>query len=251
MKYFYFVAKGQHDIAAIGKMLTINRLKLVREVKNLDKFWRKTIQYKFPPKGDLLKRVPIPIFYQSDELSVAIQSGKGDTQLVKTLNASLTNLDEELLSGIAVFFDADHMGPQMRLTRLIAELNKSENDFLKDNFLPCIPGEVSNESLKTGVYVFPDNMSSGNLENLLLECASVSYKDILDAAIHYVQSFDKKYKLSESKQKKAIIGCIANVLKPGKANQVSIQDDNWFCQRTIEELESVLRLNEFIKKLLL
>ena len=45
------------------------------------------------------------------------------------------------------------------------------------------------------------------------------------------------------------MGCITNVMKPGKANQVSIADNEWVSERTIEESEILRRLNQEITKM--
>lgn len=48
---------------------------------------------------------------------------------------------------------------------------------------------------------------------------------------------------------KAKVGCIANVMKPGKANQVSIADNDWVSEKTLKSSQMLGRLNEEIKKM--
>lgn len=55
--------------------------------------------------------------------------------------------------------------------------------------------------------------------------------------------------MREQDKNKAIVGCITNVMKPGKANQVSIADNDWVSERTIEESEILRRLNQEITKM--
>ena len=54
----------------------------------------------------------------------------------------------------------------------------------------------------------------------------------------------------EQEAKKAIIGCIANTMKPGKANQVSIADNEWITEDTLEKCEMLKKLDDTIKKLI-
>lgn len=102
-------------------------------------------------------------------------------------------------------------------------------------------------------FVFPDNNSKGNLENLLLQTAEVEYSELLSLATEYVEkasAFCPDLK-KEPKTKKAKVGCIANAMKPGKANQVSIGDDNWVSYRTIEECSMLKMLNNSLKEMIL
>lgn len=99
--------------------------------------------------------------------------------------------------------------------------------------------------------MFPDNSRQGTLETVLLECAEISYPTLLTGANAYVDGVDLSFKSAwgVSDKNKVVVGCIANVLRPGKANQVSIQDNDWICSSTLT-LKSVDSLNTFVKNLL-
>jgi len=97
-------------------------------------------------------------------------------------------------------------------------------------------------------YIFPDNKHQGTLEDLLLNCAEIEYTDLLSLSNDYIEEIGSTYKAkwSRSDDKKVLIGWITNVLKPGKSNQVSINDNNWISKRTISTLDSLNNLAEFI-----
>jgi hypothetical protein len=250
MKYVYFIVEGQHDTAAIGRVLKENHFKIVSQEVDLDKFWDRMIPKSYPIKGELLKRPPHPTFYQRDDFSIAIHTSGSKTEMVNTLSVNLQNLDFIKLHGIGLFIDADDKDPRNCCMKLQEDINKSSilDDDIKPLFSSILPGRVHlTGTVKTGIYVFPDNVSPGNLENVLLLCAKSCYSDLLESAKQYVGSINISYKKewTGSSENKVLVGCIANVLKPGKANQVSIQENDWLCNKNLH-IESVAKLYSFI-----
>ena len=51
-------------------------------------------------------------------------------------------------------------------------------------------------------------------------------------------------------RKKVSVGCIANVLRPGKSVQVSIQDNRWVTSETVT-LPNIVRFEQFLQDLLI
>ena len=102
------------------------------------------------------------------------------------------------------------------------------------------------------MFAFPDDTGSGNLENLLLKTAEISYPELLKWASEYIEKAKtiRSNLKREQEAKKAIIGCIANTMKPGKANQVSIADNEWITEDTLEKCEMLKKLDDTIKKLI-
>lgn len=101
-------------------------------------------------------------------------------------------------------------------------------------------------------FVFPDNENEGNLENLLLQTAESVYPELFALASKYIEeasAYQKKLKKDQN-AKKAKVGCIANVMKPGKANQVSIADDDWISEKTLKECSMLAKLNEVLKTMI-
>lgn len=92
MKYAYFLVEGQHDIEAIGRILVkFHRATRVKKISELERYWERLVPRTFPHGGDLLKRVPVPVFFNAENYSVAIQTARGDSQLASTLINTLGN----------------------------------------------------------------------------------------------------------------------------------------------------------------
>jgi len=254
MRNAYFAVEGPHDVEVVGRVLvSFHGAKRIQQLHELDQFWRRLIPSSYPPDGDLLKRVPVPAFFRLENVSVAIHSAIGDSQLARTLVRTLQNIDYEELSAIAIFCDADANTAAERYSSLMLQV-KSEFSDINLTLEATAPGNVTpiNDYLRFGIHVFPDNMKPGSLETLLMGCADISYPGLLTGARKYVDNVCSSYKTawSSSGRPKAIVGCINNILRPGTANQVSIQHDQWICPATLATLSSLQRLNTFIMELL-
>ena len=107
-------------------------------------------------------------------------------------------------------------------------------------------------SIPMDIYVFPDNCNPGTLEDLLLEAAQTQFPELLDPATDYIEGVDRKTYTelkNLSERKKAIVGCICNVLRPGKANQIAVSDTKWISEDTIM-CQGIRGLYEMIQKFL-
>lgn len=194
-------------------------------------------------------------FFQNRTHSIAIQiAGGGLKEIERKLEATLLNY-ETLLSdivGLGIVIDADynHKGAKGRFNELKKELAKLIR-------LPNSPGRVLNSRPKTGVFVFPDNKNKGTIEKILLRCGQQVYPDILNGATNFVNgvnvnllnSNDKKEFMRHSGRDKSTIGCMANILRPGRAMQVSIQDNDWISDRSVA-IPEVGVFDQFLEELL-
>ncbi|WEG13434.1 hypothetical protein PU629_03435 [Pullulanibacillus sp. KACC 23026] len=255
MKYSYFVVEGIHDAAAIGKLLKGFRFKPISQIDQVDPFWKKIIPLKFPYQGDLNKRMPAPHFFQTLEHSVAIQYAGGDSKLYSTLSGTLANIGIDELFSIGIFCDADDSQAKSKYQRHFSHIREHiEEDTLKEILLSLTIGEVVkvSENINLGVYIFPNNHDKGVLEHLLIDGARTSYNDLLERATHYIENVDSQFKEKWKPYDalKATVGTIANVLKPGKSNQVSIQDNDWITEESIQASSGLTLLKKFIKQLL-
>ncbi|MGZ4031906.1 MAG: DUF3226 domain-containing protein [Tumebacillaceae bacterium] len=254
MKYAYLLVEGPHDVEVIGRILKTFEANRIKDEEDLDPFWSALVPRTFPINGDLVGRVPLPTFFESDSISIAVQNVGGDSKFVKTLTpiGELGLLDTDLLSAFALFFDADEKNAKERCSEITSQLIEAGIPFFSSLLQGLdVPGIIEKDVVKVGAYVFPDNDAKGTVEHLLLQCAGETYGDLLGIARDYVGGVEDAYrkKWGQSGELKVLVGCIANVLRPGKANQVSIQDNKWICPETMH-LESVSKLYSFLEDLL-
>lgn len=256
MKYCYIVTEGIHDIEFLTKL--IKQLFSLSRIKNrslVNPFWDELIPKTFPINDDLLKRIPVPSFIQNEQYSIALHNASGINNIVNTLEESLSVIDTSKLFSIGLILDADtEEKPQKRFQDLIQELSKK---ITLINFLSLQLGEVNLSNPRFGIFILPDNQNQGTLESMLMECAKINYPDLLQSAIEYIEEFDRtKLTAKELKEfnklagkNKAIISSMSSILKPGKAIQVSLQDNQWINQNSLE-LPSIILLQKFINDLI-
>lgn len=232
-KYGYLVVEGPHDIELVYRLLSPFGFERVRLESDLDPFWISLIPRSFPHGGDLQKRVPVPLFLQNQNLthSLAIQSAIGDSRLVPSVQETMTILDRTEFTGVGVMLDADsNIDPVDRFEEIRNELRDMGYAF------PDRAGEVKYETPRLGGFVLPDNQNRGTLEDILIDCASHGYSNLLVSANAHVNAAlndgsltrdDLRDLRKPAGVKKAIVSSIASVLRPGKAVQVSLQDNGW------------------------
>ncbi len=95
--YAYLVVEGPQDIEFVARLLKPYGFKRIQYLKDLDAFWQrgKLIPNKFPYKDNLLQRVPIPTFFQTDTHSIAIHSASGCSRLAETIQETLISLSPQ------------------------------------------------------------------------------------------------------------------------------------------------------------
>lgn len=255
-KYGYLVVEGPHDVEFAYRLLKPLKLERVQHQDKLDEFFLPLIPREYPPKGDLQKRMPTPLFLQSETHAVAIHNAGGDSQLV---NVIMDNMDGEVLEfkkmvGIGIFLDSDSQtSPQNRYDEIKTSLaEKSSQLFI----LPDDAGTIKKGQPNLGAFVLPDNQTSGTLEDLLLESAEQKYPYLLKIAKNYVSDAKHNAGLKSSELKelknagenKAIIGAMATIMRPGKSVQVSIQDNDWLKGKALE-IENIKAVQTFLKTL--
>ena len=251
-QYGYLVVEGPHDVEFCYRLFSTWGLRRVQWYGDLDPFWRSLVPPAFPHKGDLQKRVPVPLFLRSDTHSVAIYSASGDSRVVPSIEETLSVLPSGTLASIGVVLDDDGHPP---LDRFAQTANGMQALGL---LRPQAPGQVFVGAPSVGVYVLPDNVSRGTLEDLLVECAKVEYPKLLLGAIAFVDTVAAEphaIPLAErgdfdapAGHKKAVVGSIANILRPGRAVQVSIQDNRWLRGAALE-LARVAAIRAFLQQL--
>ena len=231
-KYGYLVVEGPHDVEFVYRLLSPFGLKRVQWQKELDRFLLRLVPKEYPPGGDLQKRMPVPLFLQSQSHAIAVQSAIGDSRLAETVEESAAEIDFPQLTGVGVILDTDSEIPAVQRFAAV------KHAMLAKGFVfPDRAGEVLAGPPRFGVFVLPDNSSPGNLEDLLIECAQEVYPQLLSSARTHVAAAmtdatllkgDGEDLTRNQVRNKAIVGAIATVLRPGKAVQASIQDNRWF-----------------------
>lgn len=251
-QHIYIATEGHHDVAFVTRILRLYGLDLIRNVKDLDVFWKPLIPKEFPIKGDLMKRMPVPTFLQDDLRSVAVQAAGSVDKLIVDTEVSLGNLSGEV-DAVAFIADADS-SMDVRYRSLCEELKKSQ---LK---LDPPLGDVDG-TLRCGVWVLPNNRDSGTIENILMESGKSAYEWLINESSSFINRVQtvgatnglKGDELAELKKpagsSKAALAAAASVLRPGKAVQVSIQDNRWITKDTCNNNQTLKGFVEFLRKL--
>ncbi|MCC5638190.1 hypothetical protein LC593_20610 [Nostoc sp. CHAB 5844] len=251
VRYCYIVAEGPQDIEFLIRLLKLYGLHRVIKLSALDKFWEPLVPKTFPVDDDLMKRVPVPTFLANSELSIALHSAIGITRLANTVEESLALIQASEIFGVGFVLDADsNETPFDRFSELI---NKITPIGLP---LPSELGKVTYSSPRCGIFIMPNNLVAGTLEDILFECAKLNYPDLLELALNYVSSIDtsqlSKDDLRElnkpAGKNKAVISSISSILRSGRTLQVSIQDNRWLDENTLS-LESVNLIKIFLDKI--
>jgi hypothetical protein len=254
-KYGYLVVEGPHDVQFAYRLLSPFGMKRVQHQKDLDEFFYPLIPRNYPPDGDLQKRMSTPLFLQNETHAIAIHSAIGDSQLVNVMvdnTEILGNLNAVV--GIGILLDSDKEIPaNQRYANIKQELAKKSLLFK----LHDISGQVTQGTPKLGAFVLPDNVAVGTLEDLLLESAKVMYPDLLAIAKDYVEAAEKitfhnkddgeDFNKPAGKNK-AMVGAMANIMRPGKAVQVSIQDNQWLKKEALS-IPRIKSVQDFLKVL--
>lgn len=259
VKYGYLAVEGPHDLAFAGQLLKLYGLERVKMYPRLEAFWRPLVPTKFPYQDDLLKRVPVPIFFASATHSIAVHTVDGDSGFARTIKDSLDVLymgGEPPLTGLGILLDADSKEPpDRRHAKLVQELDSTTYPI--PLVFPPTPGAVSSAPTYCGIFVLPDNQNRGTLEALLLECAKSVYPTLEGGARTYIDLVSSAEELVKSDRKdldkpagrdKAMVACIAAVLRPGKAIQVSIQDNRWI-EPPLARFPRIKAIDEFFVSL--
>ena len=256
MRNYLIVVEGAHDIALIEKLLQLNGInKRINSGEQLPKVWKRTIPSVFPfEEGKLDRITPIPSFIMNEHLSVAIKNAGSDKEIMNVLQQTLdTMLYEEIdqLDAIMLLCDADIKNADDRRNEMLQN-HKEKDDFKLKVQKDKITLDLKVKVVSIYTYIFPDDTGTGNLENLLLETAQAVYPELLDLAKEYVSQASEYQDILKKEQyaKKAEIGCIANAMKPGKANQVSIADNEWVSEKSLQTCVMLQKLNTVLKQMI-
>lgn len=162
----------------------------------------------------------------------------GDGSIPNALQESLEVISLAGLSAVGILLDADSaIQPLERFNKLKTAVTAHVSNW------PNEPGAIDQGPPRTGIFVLPDNTSSGTLEDLLIESAEVTWPPLLGfsqefvkAGIELTDALDKAERdqlRRPSGPNKATVGCLANLFRPGKSVQVSIHDNDWVSAKSV------------------
>lgn len=256
-KHFLIVVEGPHDSGIIGNLVHFR--KYARKTDKREKVsgvWNGIIPRSYPFSIDKYDRVsPVPDFYESADLSLAIKTAGGDSsfgEVLKSLLAVLDFKDQKQIAGILIVTDADDKLAADKKSKIIKEITDTEGIDYESGNISVTGAPVS---IPVTFYCFPDDNGMGNLENLLLEIGDVQYPLLLEGAKDYIDTaaktgYSELDLKSSSKFNKAIIGCVTNTMKPGKANQMSIFENKWITDEALDKVEALKKLDETLERFL-
>lgn len=251
MKNFIFFVEGVHDASIVGKILKLNNFSECKFINELPKIWQDRVPKSYPFQvGKLERFTPIPDYYKNKESFVVIVVSNGEHNIIKEVDLYLSNMNKKELSeisGITMIFDADQSTPHDKIKNILKIIDKRNYCFKSDDFIRR-KIKLKGEDIRLHYYYFPDNISSGTLEDLLLEGADIVYKDLVINVDKYINEINDEYKLnwSVSSENKVRVGCIANIFRPASANQISIMKDKWISEETIQYSKCINKFYNFI-----
>lgn len=261
MRFAYLAVEGPQDVAFIARLLKPHQFTRVTKLDQLDPYWAALVPRTFPNKqGDLNQPVAMPQFFKAGDMSVAVQATGGDSKIVPLIMGTLAVLPPAPLEAVGAILDADSsQTPLKRFLEVRKELLQLEDPTGVKLTVPPQPGLVSAASPRCGVFVLPDNQTEGTLEDILLECAGTQYPTLLQGAKFFVDAIqlddpafvpeDMREFKKPAGRKKATVASICGVLKPGRALQVSLQDNRWL-EGPVLALTRVVAVSQFLKNLL-
>ncbi|MBK8215221.1 MAG: hypothetical protein IPK71_15895 [Myxococcales bacterium] len=241
------MTEGVHDVAFLGRLLSVaHGASRIKKLEDLDDALRGWLGgFKWPNRSgahyDISRlAVPAPAFYRlaTNEV-VALRNAQGLTEIGKTLEIDLEAFSraQNGPEAIGVVLDSDDEPAEQRFAKLKTALEAVK--------LPAPPSlcAVSSGSPRVGVFALPEPGAAGTLEDVLLALGDAAYPELAAAARGYADQWrqkadaepatlDWKELRKPAGAKKAMIGAMTAVLKPGKSTQVSLEDNRWVSEHT-------------------
>lgn len=247
MEHYLLFVEGAHDCAAVEKILKLFGFRPLNDKSALSDCFRSLVPSSYPFEQERLDRIsPVPTFLAKDNKFIAIKVAEGDSKITTSFCSMLKNLRVQFLSAIrfaGIILDKDVADLMDRKKRIVDEINKQSGYQVDLNGSGC----AEDHRFAFDMFACPDDCRSGNLEDVLIEGGT--YPELLGLSRDYVGKVPAQYSLwSKSDRKKLIVGFVSNVLKPGKANQVSIADNDWFTAESLRNVPSHVALYSFLNR---
>lgn len=263
ISFAVIVAEGIHDSRAIAKFLELKEYREVKKYSQIPEPLQPVIPQKYPWRGggdELSWLVTHPSFFQKDEKWVLVSNANGESNLGKELTENLlafrAQFIKKSLAAVAIIADADTKTgseKQMSVSNRIVQGFFGREDLSFDTSQPSQIGAYEKE-VPLHQYIFPNNIDCGTLERLLIDGGRVVYPELLEKAEAYVDYAKTQEVCRETLKNfngdKAAVGVVSNMLRPGKANQVSIHDDDWITAVSVSGTPSHMSFSAFLDEVL-
>jgi hypothetical protein len=265
MPVFAIVVEGAHDASFLGQLLKARGFRASSKLSLVPMEWRSLFPKSFPMDGESLERVMrFPEVFINGDISVGITTAGSDSRLISTLRSVIDAIGSSALSGVAVFIDIDKHDANSRFLAIQKQITSMNNAAQEEGqpgypvIVPSAPGVMEKGSPSLGIFLFPDNKTCGALEDILVECARTSHPDITKASIDLIEHFESDRSIDADGLKnlcsgmgkgKAIIGTIANILKPGSSVASSLAQTKWLSDASLKH-HMVSGTDKFVESLL-
>lgn len=246
--FSYIVTEGVHDVAFLGRLLSIaHGAARIRKLEDLDDSHKQWLSaFKWPMKNkahhDISRlSVPAPVFFRlATNDVIALRNAQGISGIGDTLEIDLESFARNLNGprAIGVVLDMDDQPAAQRFEMLASALHRVNLT------PPSALGEVSAGAPRVGAFALPGTGAEGTLEDILLELGETAYPELTRVARGFADhwlphsssepdSSDWKEYRKPAGRKKATVGAMTAVLKPGKSVQVSLDDNRWVSEQTV------------------
>jgi hypothetical protein len=249
-RYVFLAVEGPTDEAVVARAFIklLGFKKFAGRSAELDAVWRCLVPTYPAKSGNLYGRLPMPSILFSDACSVAVYAGGGSNLIPHVVGLLDNNHDlHQMLAAFGVIADADKKPPEAVAAKYRAGFRELFPGF------PDRPGEVVAGPPALGVFVLPDNARQGVVEHLVIECGDHVYPTHMERAQRYVRDFVASDPATATKwdpfdEQKAVIASVASLLRPGKTNAVTIEDNLWLSDET-KHLPKLAELLRFLREL--
>lgn len=252
--------EGVHDATFFGLLLAEHGFTKVASVNDVPAVWQKLIPSNFPVNDRLDHVVHYPDMYvhpQRANASVAILVAQGQSLIKDELIDAIGILRLDLIDKIAICVDADLDAANAfaEIANIFSDVNTwgLQQGVLKDALMiPGQPSTFSDGAISLGGFIFPDNVSAGALETLLIDLADERFTEISKRSSSFIIEVDAAHDASDKLMKKFRKGgnrfktqasIVSNFLRPGSNLAVAIEQCGWLPDG---EHSGLVRVREFV-----
>lgn len=259
----FLLVEGRHDAEFMARLLKLRGFEIRDKLSAIPKHFHKLFPDCFPAtdKTRLTQPHPVPGFYEAEGKWLVMLVGGGGESAPRLRNALRTaNINGFPPDALGVVIDQDqYPTPEEARDAFVIECQRKEG--LPGGIdLKTAPGTIVQGAPRTGLFVLPDNLHTGALEDVLLECGEKNYKLLKDRALAFRDEALTNCGLLEgdtasygesggqkdiSKRKKAWVSAMGSILVPAAAIQNSIRDNRWV-EGDALELASVKAIAAFL-----